>query len=49
MEPSPYVRIVGLGKFRAAASFTRPNFSKIARGKFKFSRRSKDARDTSAP
>lgn len=49
MEPSSYVRVVGLGTFGAATAFTRPNFSKIARGKFKFSRGSKDARYTTAP
>jgi len=44
-----YVRIAGLGPFWAATSLTRPNFSKIARGKFKFSKGSKEARYTSAP
>lgn len=49
MELFSYVTIAGLGPFCAATSFIRPNFSKIARGKFKFSKGSKEARYTSAP
>lgn len=49
MEASSYVRIVGLGTLWTATSFIRPNCGRIARGKFKFSRESKEARYTSAP
>lgn len=37
MELCSYVRIAELSSFCAATSFIRPDFSKTARGKYKFS------------